>query len=496
VRHTDRLISILAVLVILFYFFGLVSPALRGYFVPDDLMNLYRSWANPATMLVKANFLFFWASPFYRPFPSVWYRVVFHLAGFEPFVFHASYLVILLTNVLLTYAVLRGISTPKEVALVTTLLGSYYTRLNYVFFDTSYIYDALCYTFYFGAFLVYVRVRQRQQWPDAGDLAVFSLLYVCALNSKETAVTMPLVLLSYELVFHPPRFRRVGEIARWLLREGRAAMAAGAITLVFVIGRLTGANSLAANPAYRPQLTWGRFMETSRHFLSELIPMNIAWNDARVVALFGVLALIAWAARSKALRFAWLFLIVSPLPIAFIPPRGLAQYYIPWFGWVLFTGTVLVSSIAWLTRKLPADPIRIEQLRGPLLLLSLALALYPYYHRKGSFNVASVNLEGPMIRDMAQQMRALYPLLQPGSRLLFLDDPFTPDRYDLTFLVRLLYRDDSLLVDRVKNMGNGQAAPELAAYDHVIDYREGKFFERKRPWPPGLAHGLRWALGR
>jgi hypothetical protein len=144
VRHTDRLISILAVLVILLYFFGLVSPALRGYFVPDDLMNLYRSWANPATMLVKANFLFFWASPFYRPFPSIWYRVVFHLAGFEPFVFHATYLVILLTNVLLTYAVLRGISTPKEVALVTTLLGSYYTRLNYVFFDTSYIYDVLC----------------------------------------------------------------------------------------------------------------------------------------------------------------------------------------------------------------------------------------------------------------------------------------------------------------------------------------------------------------
>ena len=495
-RRTDRLIQLGGLLTILLYFFGLVSPSLSGYFVPDDLMNLYRSWANPVTMLVKANVLFFWASPFYRPFPSVWYRLVFHFAGFQPFAFHASYLIVLLANLLLTYAVLRKICTPKEAALVTTLLGSYYRRLNYVYFDTSYVYDTLCYTFYFGAFLLYARVRQRQQWPGAGDLTLFSLLYVSALNSKEMAVTMPLVLLSYELVFHPPRFRRAGEIARWILREGRAAIASGIITVVFVIGRLTGANSLAAIPGYRPQLTWERFMETNRHFLGELIPMNIAWTDVRVLALVGVLAVVAWAARSKALRFAWLFVVLSPLPIAFIPPRGLGQYYIPCFGWTLYCGTALVLTIAWFTRKLPVDPVALERVRGPLLLLSLAIALYPYYRHKGSDNVASVNLEGPLIRDAAQQLRELYPHFQPGSRLLFLDDPFKPDRYDLTFLVRLLYQDDSLVVDRVKNLGNGPAPPELAAYDHVFDYREGRFVEQKRAWPPGLTHGLRWTLER
>jgi len=459
-------------------------------------MNLYRSWANPVYMLVKANLLFFWASPFYRPLPSVWYRVVFHLAGFEPFVFHATYMVILVTNVILTYAVLRGISASREVALVTTLLGSYYRRLNYVYFDTSFVYDALCYAFYFGAFLLYARIRQRRRWPGAGDLLVFSLLYLCALNSKEMAVTMPLVLLCYELIFHPPRFRRAGEIWRWLLREGRAVIVAGTITLVFVIGRLKGADSLAVIPGYQPQLTWARFMENNRHFLGELIPMIIAWTDARVLTLLGVMAVIAWAARSKTLRFAWVFLTISPLPIAFIPPRGLGQYYIPCFGWALYCGTALVAAFAWFTRRLPADPAFVERVRGPLLLVSLGLALYPYYRHKGSDNVASINLEGPMIRDAAQQLRGMYPNLRPGCRLLFLDDPFKPDRYDLTFLVRLLYRDDSLVVDRVKNAGNVQMAPELAAYDHVFDYREGKFVEQTRPWPPGLAHGLRWALER
>jgi len=79
---------------------------------------------------------------------------------------------------------------------------------------------------------------------------------------------------------------------------------------------------------------------------------------------------------------------------------------------------------------------------------------------------------------------------------LFLYHPIKPDRYDLTFLVGLLYRDDSLVVDRVKNAANSSSDTQFAAYDHVFDYRGDRFVERKRPWPPELAHGLRWAVGR
>ena len=121
--------------------------------------NLYRAWSFPAALLLKANVLFFWASPFYRPLPSLWYRVVFHFAGFHALPFHLVYLLGFLPNLLLTYSLVRRLSGSREVASVATLLGSYHPSMAALYFDTAYIYDALCYAFFFSTILLYVRVR-------------------------------------------------------------------------------------------------------------------------------------------------------------------------------------------------------------------------------------------------------------------------------------------------------------------------------------------------
>lgn len=444
-------------------------------------MNLYRSWESPVLELVKANLLFFWASPFYRPFVSVWYRVVFYFAGFNPYPFHATELMILLVNIFLTYSVYRRLSGSREIAAAATLLGSYYTRINWLYFDTSFAYDVWCYTFYFSAFLLYVRIRQQRRLLKAWELIACSILYVCALNSKEMAVTLPVFLLIYELLYHPVR---AGQVRRWPLREGRGVLVIGLITLVFVIGRLTGPNSLAALAGYRPEFTWARFLETSATFLGDLSGMGLYWNGSKVLALWGILFSIAWATRSRVLWFAWLFLMVSPLPVAFVPARSANQYYIPWFGWVLYAGTLLVQSIVYLTRRLPVDPIRLARLRGSAVVLGLALVLYPIYLRQGWANAADARFEAPMIRSTAEQIRDLYPHFPHGSRLLFLDDPLKPDRYDVLEIIRLMNRDTSLVVDRVKTMPARPDDKQLASYDHVFDYDAGVFLELKRPWQP------------
>jgi hypothetical protein len=480
-RRTDRLLGLAGALLISTYFLALVWPSLHAYFVPDDMMNLYRSWAYSVPELVKANLLFFWASPFYRPLVSIWYRLVFYFAGFNPFPFHASYLVIFLVNLLLTYSLYRRLSGSRETAALATMLGSYCSRINVLYFDTSCAYDALCYTFYFSAFLLYVRVRQQHRLPNAWEMAACSLLYICALTSKEMAVTLPVSLLIYELLYHPVR---AGEIGRWAIQAGRGVLVIGSITLVFVIGRLTGANSLTAIPTYRPTLTWSRLLETSGHFVGEMIGISRDWNEVALLALCGVLLLIAWLARSRVLWFALLFVIVSPLPIAFVPARPANQYYIPWFGWVLFGGTLLGQAIVYLTRKLPVEPLRLARLRGAAAVLVAMVILYPFYRRQGWANVVTVTLEGPMVRTAAEQIQDLYPKFPQGSRLLFLDDPLKADREDMIEIVRLVYRDTSLVVDRVKKMPARPDETQLASYDHVFDYRGGVFFELKRPWQP------------
>jgi len=270
-RRADRLLFASGAVLISVYFLILARYSLRAYFSFDDLMNLYGAWRPAPGLLLKGNLLFFRVFAFYRPLASAWYRIVFHFAGFHPLPFHITYLILFLLNALLTYAVAWRLAGSRETGAVTALLMSYHHRLANLFLDTSYIYDALCYTFYFSAFSLYLRSRQQKRLPTTTELAACSILFICALNSKEMGVTLPAALLLYELVFHPPRSWRAGSLARWIVHEGRGALVIGAIALVFVIGIFTDPRSLAlVAPRYRPVFTGTQFMETSRHFLGEV----------------------------------------------------------------------------------------------------------------------------------------------------------------------------------------------------------------------------------
>jgi hypothetical protein len=165
--------------------------------------------------------------------------------------------------------------------------------------------------------------------------------------------------------------------------------------------------------------------------------------------------------------------MLSTLPVAFVPPRGAPQYYITFFGWVLYVATALTMALARLIR-----PARWR----PAVVFALMLLLFPLYRAKGWRNVYSVRVEGLMLEDVATQLHQLHPRFPPHSRLLFLNDPVQPDLENLVFVVRLSYADDTLTVDRAKRMPHRPPDNELAAYDHVFDYRAGHFLELFRPW--------------
>ena len=132
-RRADRLLVLVAGLLIAVYFFCLLRPSFHVYyFSPDDTTNLYGPWVLPVRALVRANLLFFISSPLYRPFAAAWYGTIFRLAGFNPFPFHATYFVILLINVFWTYAVVRRLSGSREIAAITALVMSYNPRMSFL----------------------------------------------------------------------------------------------------------------------------------------------------------------------------------------------------------------------------------------------------------------------------------------------------------------------------------------------------------------------------
>jgi hypothetical protein len=464
----DRRLAGIGLFLIGCYFFRLTRHALSTGFSGDDLMNLHRSWFFPLSALVKANLLFVLPSDFGRPMGSLWYRSIFYFAGFHGALFHAIDLAILLANIFLTYAVARRLSGSRLAALAAALLLSYERRWTALYFDTGYIYDVLCYFFTFAALLWYIAIRQKNRAPGIAESAALLALFVCALNSKEMAIALPAVLALYEWLYGLPNGRRR---AVWLV----AIM--GALTIAFMAGR---AGSLVSNAAYLPEIGLTRFLATTSHFLNEMFVLNDWFTAPDAVAFCLALLAAALAAKRRPLIFAWAFTAITALPIAFVPPRNGPQYYIPLFGCTLYAGCAISDAAAWLRRAVRTAPYWVERAAAACLLAAIALPLYAYYKKVGMRDVTSMSEDAPVWMSLAAQMRLLRPAMPPDARLLFLNDPMMPNIYDMDFLVRLTYRDRSLMVDRVKTMPQRPSARQMEGYDAVFDYQAGKLTEIPR----------------
>ncbi len=484
----DRTLAAFGLCFICGYFLLLARPSLDAYFTPDDCMNLYRSWIYPTASLIKANLLFLLTSPFERPMGSVYYSAIYHFVGFHAAWFHIVALTFLTANVLLTYAVARRLSGSRLAGLLTALLACYEGRFTSLYFNTGYIYDVLCYFFSLAVLLSYLRVRQKSMPARTWSAALITLLYICALNSKEMAIMLPAFMLAYEALYNSPPRYSPGAIVSWLFHECRLALVLSLVSVLFVIGRAIGPDTALTNPAYQPLFTWERFMRTSQRFLDALFYLDNRFTPGLVLLVWGVTGAAALISRSRALRFAWIFAMLSVLPIAFLPPRGGPQYYVPLFGWALYAGVAAAMAGQWLLhRLLPKVGFRAERTGAAALLTGLVLFLYPHYRALGLTGLTAVTVEAPAVHSIVDQLHTLHPVIPHGSRILFLDDPYPVDWQNMVFVVRLSYGDDSLAVERLKQMKQTPGEKQIRAYNLMLDYRAGRFTDGK--WPRPAASG-------
>jgi hypothetical protein len=472
------------------------------------MMAIYQAWTQPLSAMFKANLLFFLPTDIYRPMAFAWYRLMHTLAGMHAAPYKIVSLATVVASIFLTYALARRLSKSRTAATVTALIWCYHGEAVNFYWDTGFEADVLCYFFFVAAALVYVRPRSEDRFPTGGELTACCALGVCAMNAKELAVVLPVFLLLYEWIYHRPN-------EPWSWRHGLGIVATGLITLALLIGKTLAPHSLMhTNVMYQPEFTWARFMQTSTQFTSDVFLRRDAMTPAMLLALWLVLLAIAWLTRSRTLRFAWLFMMLSPLPVAFIPPRGVHQYSVTFFGWALYAGVLINLAFSWVLRFFhPANPVRTRIYASGALVAGLGLLLYPLWKSYPPGEPVSVSLEAEDNRSTARQLRRLVPTpggantdngvkaMRPGARLMFLDDPVHADRYNLTILVRLLFHDRSIVVHRAKpGAVDIEKPPEpltsatLASYDHVFDYRGGYFRELRAPWDrsPMPAIVLEW----
>ena len=205
-------------------------------------------------------------------------------------------------------------------------------------------------------------------------------------------------------------------------------------------------------------------MLQTRSYLNDLIYSENAFDNPRSVAALASLFTIAWLLRDRRLKFCCLFITIGVLPIAFITPRGLYAVYIPMAGLAIFVAILLARAVS-----LAHDP----RVRASLF-VAAALVLFVIHTRSGDLNVAEIIHEERHVRDVIGQIERLHPQVPAGSRILFVKDPFEGRVWDSTFLLRLFYRDNSLVID---HLGEGH---DTERYDYVWTFEDGKLLDIKK----------------
>jgi hypothetical protein len=441
---------------LLFAHGGLGAP-----FSGDDLMNLHGYLTRPALSLLFDN-LRYWSTS-YRPLGGLFYVGLYRLFGFDPLPFRMACFLLLAINLGLLGRFTQRLSGSREVAALALLLAGYHAWFVDLYYSSGTVYDLLCYCFFLAAFNVYLGVRSQGRLLSWRNVAIVSLLYVCALDAKEMAVTLPVLLALYELIYHGGAVWR-GRL-RGLGREGKGVAVTAVLTVPYVIGKLTGAGSLVENPAYRVSVSPGRFLDAFHLYLNPLFYQEHFFRDPNTIQLMIALLAIAIWRRSRPLLFAWCFVLISLLPVAFINHYSGFFLYLPMAGWSLYGAVVLV-----MLRKLLTPP-RFETASVVAMTLLIAVFLAPQHWRESAKTLHIYESAQPPVRETARQVIALRPTLPRGARVLFIGDPFPSNEYFLYFLTDLLYHDMTIDVEK------GNAVVPGRHYDAIFRFENGHLKE-------------------
>jgi len=461
------------------YFLWLIWPGTREYFNPDDTMNLCVAWYNTSvSSLIKSTFGFWMGA--IRPFGSLYYRLVYEVAGFHPFLFRATCFLLLILNLVLAYRFFQLLTNSRRETFLASFVGCFHGAMWNIYASTGTVYDILCQTFVLTAVNLYIAHRSRENisWPRA---AAIWLAHVLALGSKEMAYTLPLVFLSYELVFRLPA--SWAEAPAWLARQFRVAGVTGIISTAAWIGRKAGQHAPDDVYGYQILLTGESLLRALQQYLHLLFFKTVTFTGAQALALIGAALICAILFRSRLMTFGWLYAMVLAIPLLIVPPRHSGYVlYVPFTGCVLyFIGAVRVAC-SWLER-LAGRVSQSELLKAaPMpIIYSVILAAAAVSHvaeRRLVWVFDFAPGGGELVRTLSEDMLRLYPSLPPNTRILFINDAFKSDTLQPQFILHLTYGDKSLKVAKMTHDAkSGALTIPPGSYDHVFEYDGTRYRE-------------------
>jgi hypothetical protein len=444
-------------LLLIAYFVRMSLATLAARFAADDPMNLAYYWQLPPWQQILGP-LMPWRN-LYRPLAAWFLLPILHGFGLNPVPFRVAMLAILLANGLLIFRLTSLLRSGEPAAWLVALIACYHAGLSNLYFDISFVYDALCGFFFVAALLYYVSLRERAIVPSWRQVALFLGLYLAALDSKEMAVTLPLVLLLYEWLYHPG--------VPWCGRI-RCAAAGIALTLVYLFARVLGSGGMAQIAGYRMEFTLRRVAEFHVRAFGEIFEKSGYFGPVAIAVVWLAMILLAWRLARPVLRFAVLGLLVTPLPIEFLVGRAGACLYIPMIFCAVFVSSILAEFAGFL-----AAHLRSPRLSAVLLAVAAVLWAHRNIDLQKRFVTPHTLDPAPLTWQAMQQLKALRPSVPPHCSVVFLNDPF--QFWDMAFIAELEFRDPTVTI-RLNRM-TPLTPEEIANAAIVFDYRESRLVE-------------------
>ncbi len=466
----------LILLIVLAYFFTLSWQRWTTYFAADDMMNLGLYFRLGPWCALASQFLLW--EYFHRPLGAAFYLPLYHWFGLNPVPFQVTILALLAGNLLLLFGLARRLGCNELVSGLAAFAASYHAGLTNLQYNIDMVYDVLCFMFFVGAMFAYANIRGQGRPLRTWEAAAILLLFVCALNSKEMAVTLPAILFVYEVFYHRGEMR--DPAARWLRTTGSTILMAGILDLVYLYGRRFGNGGIANLPGYRVNLSLHQWVDFQRGSLRDLFCLSATPSIPVTLAVWGLGTYLAWRRDRPVLRFCWAYMLITPLPIAFlVEERFQGTLYIPLAGWAIFAAIVFVDFAqaisGLLTRQKLPGFIRKEGIAAAVVAVGVFLWAREMKHLKRTLVQPAAAQQGIVTERVIAQLRELHPQVAPHSKVIFLNDPFTD--WDMTFIGSLWFRDRSteVFTQRLQRL----SPAEIASMDHVFDFQDGKLVQLK-----------------
>ncbi len=135
----------------------------------------------------------------YRPLATLSYYLIYAIAGLNPFFYHLLSVILHMTAVVLVYLIFNLILKHRFSALFAGLFFACHPALTEAVDCIAYNEDLLAAVFFLLAFLFCVKSRENGLKTDVQNYGLSLFFFVLGLLSKEMAITLPAIILLYDV---------------------------------------------------------------------------------------------------------------------------------------------------------------------------------------------------------------------------------------------------------------------------------------------------------